>query len=149
MFVVKQINWYKFNMAVHNNIGKLGEDIACKYLENKGYKLITRNFSKPWGELDIISESPEGILVFVEVKTMCESDNQGMVPEDNFTAAKLGKFKKVAMFYAEQYPETYDAFKGYRLDLVSITTPGVLRETDLNKLLDICRIEHYENVLDL
>lgn len=134
-------------MAVNNDIGKLGEDLACKFLENKGYKLIIRNFSKPWGELDVIAESPDGILVFIEVKALRESDNQAILPEDNFTSAKLEKFKKAAMFYAEQYPETYDAFKGYRLDLISIITPNVLRETDLIKILSACRINHYENVL--
>ena len=38
----------------HLKIGRLGEDIACKYLKNKGYKVIERNFRRKWGEIDII-----------------------------------------------------------------------------------------------
>lgn len=54
----------------HQNTGRLGEDIACQYLVDKGYKIILRNYTKPWGEIDIIAKSPDKILVFVEVKTM-------------------------------------------------------------------------------
>ena len=51
-------------------IGKLGEDLACVYLIEKGYKVIERNFRRNWGELDLIVKDPDGSLVFVEVKTM-------------------------------------------------------------------------------
>ena len=59
-------------------IGKLGEDIATKYLESKGYKILERNFNCKQGEIDIIAEEDNAIicdkedtkkLVFVEVKT--------------------------------------------------------------------------------
>ena len=47
------------------NTGKLGEDIAAKYLGNKGYKILTRNYRKPWGEIDIIAEK-KGTLVLLK-----------------------------------------------------------------------------------
>ena len=50
------------------NSGKLGEDLACKYLENNGYKIIERNFEARQGEIDIIALDKEE-LVFIEVKT--------------------------------------------------------------------------------
>lgn len=49
-------------------IGELGEDIACKWLENKGYKVIDRNYTKKWGEIDIVAERG-GVTHFVEVKS--------------------------------------------------------------------------------
>lgn len=48
--------------------GKLGEDLACKYLENNGYKVIERNFLARQGEIDIIALDKNEI-VFIEVKT--------------------------------------------------------------------------------
>ena len=53
-----------------NNIekGKLGEDLAVKYLLSKGYKLLARNYRNKIGEIDIIVEK-DGIIIFVEVKS--------------------------------------------------------------------------------
>ncbi|MDP3764699.1 MAG: YraN family protein [bacterium] len=42
------------NSPQHLKVGKAGEDIACKYLKNKGYKIIERNFRRKWGEIDIV-----------------------------------------------------------------------------------------------
>ena len=36
--------------------GKEGEDIACKFLKKRGYKILTRNFRTKMGEIDIIAE---------------------------------------------------------------------------------------------
>ena len=57
-------------MVTKSETGKLGEDIACEYLVNRGFIIIERNFRKPWGELDIIAKDSKGVLVFVEVKAI-------------------------------------------------------------------------------
>ncbi len=49
-------------------IAKLGEEIACRYLETKGYKILERNYRYRYFEADIIA-SINDILVVVEVKT--------------------------------------------------------------------------------
>lgn len=49
-------------------LGNLGEKIAEKFLKDKGYRIICRNWRCKTGELDIISKDGD-ILVFVEVKT--------------------------------------------------------------------------------
>lgn len=52
----------------HTAIGNNGEELACKYLINKGYKIIRRNFHfGRYGEIDIISEF-NNTLIFIEVK---------------------------------------------------------------------------------
>lgn len=47
--------------------GRLGEEIAARYLIGKKYRLVTRNFYIRGGEIDLIAEK-DGIIVFVEVK---------------------------------------------------------------------------------
>ncbi len=51
-----------------SEIGKQGEDLACEYLQGKGYKILTRNYRYGHGEIDIIAMDGE-TLVFIEVKT--------------------------------------------------------------------------------
>lgn len=52
----------------NRELGQYGENIACKYLESKNYKILERNFSCKQGEIDIIAKDKNEI-VFVEVKT--------------------------------------------------------------------------------
>lgn len=47
--------------------GKIGEEIAVKYLLSKNYTILHRNFSVQTGEIDIVAEENKAI-VFVEVK---------------------------------------------------------------------------------
>ena len=90
-------------MSKNLEIGKLGEDIACGYLVKNAYKILERNFRKPWGELDIIAQDPQKTLVFIEVKAMAKDkpenfilEDHQLVPEDNLTRAKLRQVIKSA-----------------------------------------------------
>ena len=55
-------------MYEKQQIGKLGEDLATKYLKEKNYKIVGKNFHCIQGEIDIIAEQ-DNELIFVEVKT--------------------------------------------------------------------------------
>ena len=55
-------------MYIRHETGKIGEDLATKYLENLGYTIVERNFVAKQGEIDIIAKDKQE-LVFVEVKT--------------------------------------------------------------------------------
>ena len=50
-------------------IGELGEEIACKFLVKHGFSVLERNYTKKWGEIDIIAEKKEKIH-FIEVKSV-------------------------------------------------------------------------------
>ncbi len=123
-------------MISKQNIGKFGEDFACEYLVKKGYKIIERNFRKPWGELDIITMAPNKTLVFVEVKTIRNIGRQTNVSaEEQLTAAKLQKLQRTASLYANHRPELINDKKGWQIDLLALTI------IDKNVL-----VNHYENI---
>lgn len=50
-------------------VGNFGETIAVKYLRNNGFEIIERNYTRKWGELDIIARKDD-IVHFVEVKSV-------------------------------------------------------------------------------
>lgn len=79
--------------------GRKGEILAAKYLKKNGYKILERNFRKPYGEIDIIAKKGENIA-FVEVKTR-KSDLYG-TPSEFVTVKKQTRIKKAAYTYIQQ-----------------------------------------------
>lgn len=55
-------------MYLRHEIGKIGEDLATKYIQSLGYTIIERNFAATQGEIDIVARDKKE-LVFIEVKT--------------------------------------------------------------------------------
>lgn len=55
-------------MTIKRQVGDFGEEITAEYLENNGYRIIDRNYAKPFGEIDIIAIKDD-LIAFVEVKT--------------------------------------------------------------------------------
>lgn len=49
-------------------IGRMGENIANRYLRAEGYEILETNFRTRYGELDIVAQT-EGTIVFIEVRT--------------------------------------------------------------------------------
>lgn len=60
-------------MTRKREIGDFGEEITSKYLEKNGYRILDRNYSKPFGEIDIIAIKGD-MISFVEVKTRKSDD---------------------------------------------------------------------------
>ena len=56
-------------MYTKQELGELGEKLAKKFLEERDYEIICRNFRGRQGEIDIIAKDKENTIVFVEVKT--------------------------------------------------------------------------------
>ena len=82
-----------------DRIGQEGEDIACRALRERGYRIIARNWSCRFGEIDIIAMDKEDV-VFVEVKGR-ESDVFG-TPEEAIGPAKQKKISKAALHYLQE-----------------------------------------------
>ena len=121
--------------------GKMGEDIACRILKDKGYRILGRNIAERFGEIDILARDPKGVLVFVEVKTLRET-KECFTPEMHFNPGKAMRSRRIAMFYVAEHADQVREKAGWRIDLIAITITDVPL-TDLNK---DCVINHYENV---
>ena len=100
-------------MAEHLETGKLGEDKAVAYLEEKGYEILARNHRHRHAEIDIIAKKNK-ILTFVEVKTRTNI-SYGM-PEEFVDATK----RRLIMKAAEQYIFDQDWQGDIRFDVVSV-----------------------------
>ena len=71
-------------MAKHNDLGRMGEDFAARYLAQQGYDIMERDWQQGSRDLDIIARTPDGIIVvFVEVKT--RTSDEIMLPEEAVT----------------------------------------------------------------
>jgi putative endonuclease len=85
-------------------VGDIGEEVVCKYLVNKGYVVVERNYWKPWGEIDIVAKKSNSIS-FVEVKSVSRSSRVGEVtretirPEENMHPAKLRRLHRAVQTY--------------------------------------------------
>jgi putative endonuclease len=77
-------------------LGKLGEQIAEKYLKNKGYKIIDKNFYARCGEIDIIAKKDK-VIHFIEVKT--RTNKSFGWPEEAVNEDKLEKIAETAELY--------------------------------------------------
>ena len=97
-------------------LGPAGERDAQKHLEKKGYKFIDRNFLTRWGEVDLIMESSDGTVVFVEVKSRVRT--QVGSPLEQIDQDKMSHLKRAIEVYLHQ--RGWDERQA-RLDAVGIT----------------------------
>jgi putative endonuclease len=99
------------------NLGDSGERIAALFLEQRGYKILARNWRSPTrrGEMDLIAEDADG-LAFVEVRTR-RGDAMG-TPEESLTPRKRARLLTVAQEFLLTRPEL--AERAWRVDLVAI-----------------------------
>ncbi len=84
-------------------VGDIGEKIVSMYLIRRGFSIIDTNYSKPWGEIDIIAKK-DRIIHFIEVKTVraglaVTHETSLYRPEDNVHAAKLKRIARTMQTY--------------------------------------------------
>lgn len=84
-------------------IGKLGEDMACMFLMKHKFTILERNYTKKWGEIDIIAQKDKKIY-FIEVKSK-SVENLDLVscvtgrPEENMHPWKMKRLRRVVETY--------------------------------------------------
>jgi len=98
-------------------LGTEGEDLAVRFLKEKGYRIIARNYKTYFGEIDIIAKDGNTI-VFIEVKT--RTDVSFGYPFEAVHRKKIQKIKKLALLYlkkqGEELPVRFDVLSIFCLD---------------------------------
>ena len=92
-------------MAIHNEVGKKGEEIGKNFLQSNGFEILMTNAFFGKKEIDIISEK-DNIVRLVEIKTTHTGSN--ITSEDNFTKQRyfLAVIKD-CYFFCLFYPHTH------------------------------------------
>jgi len=114
--------------------GREGEEIAKKFLIEKGFEWIESNYSNKLGEIDLIM-SDKNWLVFVEVKLKIEE--KFGAPEEMISKGKLSRIRRIAEGFLLLESPISHKFSKYRIDAVCIV---------LNEDKTVRRISYYENL---
>ncbi|MHB8707554.1 MAG: YraN family protein [Desulfuromonadales bacterium] len=96
------------------SLGKQGEELAARYLEQRGFTIVARNHRTPIGELDIIARDRR-YLLFVEVKT--RRSNAFGAPAEAVGAHKQRQILRAAQWFlmTARYPGLQPRF-----DVISV-----------------------------
>ncbi|MDV7186415.1 YraN family protein [Lutibacter sp. TH_r2] len=100
-------------MATHNELGAKGEQLAVEYLQQKGYKILERNWRFKKAEIDIIALKND-ILIPVEVKT--RTSNYFGNPQDFVNQKKI----QLLVEAINEYVISKDLDVEVRFDIVAI-----------------------------
>lgn len=111
-------------------LGRQGEEIAARYLEKSGFKLLRKNYRCRLGEIDLITMDRD-YLVFVEVRT--KSSGEFGEGYESLLNKKKSKLRQVAWHYLKAEGK---AGMDCRFDVVSIR---------FDREGEVQRIEHIEN----
>jgi len=111
-------------------VGRWAEDTAAAFLESKGCRILSRNFRTRAGEIDLVAEEGE-TLVLVEVKY--RSDEAFAPAEEAWTASKRKKVLKAGRWAAARWGRS----RAVRFDLIVLVGPPDRAET-----------RHYSNVIE-
>lgn len=105
----------------NREVGKKGEEIAAKFLQEKGYKILERNYSTKFGEIDLIA-TKNNVLSFIEVK-LKQSEDFG-TPEEMIGRGKLARVQHMAEYYLLENSDKAKTYETYSIDAVCIVSDG-------------------------
>ncbi len=118
-----------------HQVGNVGERLARRHLEARGYRIVDTNYRCRWGEIDLIAREGSA-WVFVEVRTR-RSDAYGS-PEESVTERKVRRLKLTAEDYLRRRT-TGSTEAQWRIDLIAIRLGSGRRVLD---------VRHLENIVE-
>ncbi|OGI74371.1 hypothetical protein A2W50_00405 [Candidatus Nomurabacteria bacterium RIFCSPHIGHO2_02_40_30] len=98
-------------------IGALGENMACRFLVKRGFRILDRNYSKKWGEIDIVAEKDK-IFRFIEVKSIVSYETNRYRPEENVHYQKLKRLSRVIQTYLLDKKVSYET--EWQIDVLAV-----------------------------
>ena len=97
--------------------GRAGEDVAARFLESKGYRILARRYRTRVGEIDLVAMTGD-LVVFIEVKTR-RGTAYGL-PEESVHPLKQARLSKVAAQFLSGHPSLDHGGLCCRFDVVAI-----------------------------
>lgn len=125
----------KNNMKNTTSIGRYGETIACKYLQEQKFKILEKNYYSSHNEIDIIAENNQ-YIIFVEVKTRSCNSADDLFYGTPASAVTYSKQKRT-LAAAQSYLLEHSTRKTPRLDVIEV----YLRKEDNTPM----KINHIED----
>lgn len=111
-----------------NQVGAYGETIAVQYLQQKGLSILTTNYLKKWGEIDLVARETTvktSIVRFIEVKTVSYETKavlQAAIsrgtwrPEENVHKTKIVKLHRAIESWLTEHDYTGD----WEIDVLAV-----------------------------
>ena len=104
-------------MAEHNELGKLGEEMAVEFLQKEGYAILETNWTFQKAEVDIIAKK-DNTLAIIEVKT--RSSLEFGLPQDFVKPKKIQLLTKAIDAYVNERELDVEV----RFDIIAIHKEG-------------------------
>ena len=114
-------------------LGDIGENIACGFLEKKGFEIIERNYLRKWGEIDIVTKKG-GVVRFIEVKSGVTRGTDTYRLEENMHPWKLKRLARIMQTYLLEKKLDCE----WQLDLITVKMDEINRKA---------RVEMIENIV--
>ncbi|MCD5389968.1 MAG: YraN family protein [Candidatus Pacebacteria bacterium] len=117
-------------------VGEFGEKICAIYLRKTGFKIIETNYTKTFGEIDIIA-TKDNILHFIEVKSIrTKTDSRETYnPAENLTKKKYLKIYKTIVAYLEDFDVSHET--NWQIDLYSIFIDEIDKKHRVSKIENV------------
>lgn len=108
-------------------LGQLGEDLAVRHLQQKGYVILERNYRCSHGEVDVVARDHDR-LAFVEVRA--RRGTSFGTPEESITPSKQVRLATVARVFLQEKGYS-DVDWGIDVVAVQFTPDGILQRIEL------------------
>ena len=118
-----------------SRLGTRGEEAARAYLKSRGYQILSTNFRRRWGEIDIIAQDGD-CLAFIEVRTRSNYVYAYGAPQESISQRKRVRLVATAETYLQNSANTP---ADWRIDLIAVR---------VDKKGAIGPVEHIKNAIE-